>query len=81
MVYNPTCHEAWRNTTCLQILLSLNMENKIHVYDEKRISMIALWCPTFIIMADFLMPETQQPIMVTILIIYSSYFLKNLVEC
>ena len=34
----------------------------------------------FAIMADFLMPEPQQPIIVVILIIYSSYFLKDLVE-
>ena len=39
--------------------------------------MIALWSHHSIIMADFLMPETQQPIMV---IIQSFYFLKLLVE-
>ena len=33
-----------------------------------------------VIMADFIMPETQQPIIVIILIIYSPYFLKDLVE-
>ena len=34
-----------------------------------------------VIMADFIrMPETQQPIIVIILIIYSPYLLKNLVE-
>ena len=31
-------------------------------------------------MADFIMPETQQVIIVIILIIYSLYLLKNLVE-
>ena len=33
-----------------------------------------------VIMVDFIMPETQQPIIVTILIIYSLYLLKDLVE-
>ena len=33
-----------------------------------------------VIMADFLMFETQQPIIVIIFIIYSSYFLKDLIE-
>ena len=33
-----------------------------------------------VIMADFIMPETQQPIIVIILIIYSPYLLKDLVE-
>ena len=42
--------------------------------------MIALWYHHSVIMADFLMPETQQPIIVIILIIYSSYFLQVLVE-
>ena len=28
--------------------------------------------------ADFLMPETQEPIMVNMLIIYSSYFVRTL---
>ena len=32
------------------------------------------------IMADFIKPETQQPIIVIILIIYSHYLLKDLVE-
>ena len=36
---------------------------------------IALWCYHSVIM-----PETQQPIIVIILIIYSSYFLEVLVE-
>ena len=30
--------------------------------------------------ADFIMPETQQPIIVIILVIYSPYLLKDLVE-
>ena len=43
--------------------------------------MIALWCPALkVIMADFVMPETQQPIIVIILIIYSPYLSKDLVE-
>ena len=40
--------------------------------------MIALLCPAFL--ADFIMPETQQPIIVIFLIIYSPYLLKDLVE-
>ena len=31
-------------------------------------------------MAEYLMPEKQQSIIVNILIIYSSYFLKDLVD-
>ena len=44
--------------------------------------MIALWCATFSNHANFLMPETQQPIIVIILIIYMyfPYFIKGLVE-
>ena len=33
-----------------------------------------------VIIADFIMPETQQSIIVIILIIYSPYLLKDLVE-
>ena len=33
-----------------------------------------------VIMADFIMPKTHQPIIVIILIIYSVYLLKDLVE-
>ena len=33
-----------------------------------------------VITADFIMPETQQPIIVIILIIHSPYLLKDLVE-
>ena len=33
-----------------------------------------------VIIADFIMPETHQPIIVVILIIYSIYLLKDLVE-
>ena len=53
------------------------MINKI--YREKSIPMTALWCPAFSnhVMADFIIPEAQQPIIV---IIYSPYFLKDLVE-
>ena len=48
------------------------------IYREKSIPMIALWwCPA---LADFIMPETQQSIIVIILIIYSPYLLKDLVE-
>ena len=43
------------------------------IYREKSIPMTALWCLAF-------MPETQQPIIVIILIIYSPYLLKDLVE-
>ena len=45
--------------------------------------MIALWYYDYhhsVIMTDFLMPETQQPIIVIILIIHSYYFLQVLVE-
>ena len=60
------------------IVKSVTIYNKI--YREKSIPMIALWCPAFSIMVDFIMPETQQPIIVIILIIYSPYLLKDLVE-
>ena len=42
--------------------------------------MTALWCPAFSNNGYFIMPETQQPIIVIILIIYSPYLLKDLVE-
>ena len=42
--------------------------------------MIAWWCHHSVIMADFLMPETQQTIIVIILVIHSSYFKKLIVE-
>ena len=50
-------------------------EMKINkIYREKRIPMTALWCPAYsVIMANFIMPETHQPIIVIILIIYSVY--------
>ena len=41
---------------------------------------IASWIPKLIIMADFLMHEAQQPIIVTIFIMQSSYFLKGLAQ-
>ena len=42
--------------------------------------MTALWCPwPAQHSADFIMPKTQQPIIVIILMIYSPY-LKDLVE-
>ena len=44
---------------------------------EKQIPMIALQCST---LADFPMPEAQQPITVINLTIYFSYPLKDLVE-
>ena len=47
------------------------------IYGEKSIPMIALWCPTFIIMAD---SETLHTIIAIILIIYFSYFLEVHVE-
>ena len=49
--------------------------------EKKSIPMIA-FCGVqhSVIMADFIMPETQQPIVVIILIIYSLYLLKNLIE-
>ena len=54
-------------------------ENKI--YGEQSIPTIAFSVVSFSKhIADFVMPGTQQPIVVIILIIYSSYFLKDLVE-
>ena len=50
------------------------------IYREKSIPMTALWCLTSVIMAEFIMSETQQPIIVILLIIYSPYLLKDLVE-
>ena len=67
------------------ILYSKLMKHDIHKQDIQRkkypydcfvVSNIhSLW-----IVADFLISETQQPSMIIILIIYSSYFLKDLVE-
>ena len=57
-----------------------------HYYRDKSIPMIALWYHHSVIMDDFLIPGTQQPIIigccvpVNTLIIHSSYFLKHLVE-
>ena len=50
-------------------------------YIEKKV-FLGLLCGVqhSVIMANFIMPETQQPIIVIILIIYSVYLLKNLVE-
>ena len=50
-------------------------------YIEKKVS-LRLLCGVqhSVIMAEFIMPETQQPIIVIILIIYSPYLLKDLVE-
>ena len=47
------------------------------VYREKSIPMTALWCPHSVIMADFIMPGIQQPIIVIISIIYSPYLLRT----
>ena len=52
------------------------------IYREKSVPMTALWCPAlihYIIMDNFIMPETHQPNIVIILIIYF-YLLKDLVE-
>ena len=46
-------------------------------YGEKSTPVIALYCHHSVIMADFLMPEIQQPIIVMILIINSPYFIKG----
>ena len=50
-------------------------------YIEKHVA-LRLLCGAqhSVIMADFLMLETQQPIIVIILIIHSPYLLKDLVE-
>ena len=47
---------------------------------RKGVPMIALWFYHSVNVDDFLMPETQQPIIIIILIIYSSYYLTNLVK-
>ena len=63
---------------------SNNVREQIHsynkIYREQSIPMTALWCPAFSYHGEFIMPETQQPIIVIILIIYSPYLLKDLVE-
>ena len=52
-----------------------------HCLNKKNVSLLLL-CDVqhSIIMADFIMPETQQPVIVIILITYSPYTLKDLVE-
>ena len=59
----------------MHIVLSLTR------YIEKKVS-LRLLCGVHhsVIMANFIMPETHQPIIVIILIIYSVYLLKDLVE-
>ena len=49
---------------------------------EKKVSLQLLLCGIqhSVIMADFLILETQQAIIVIIFIIYSPYFLKDLIE-
>ena len=49
---------------------------------EKKVSLQLLLCGIqhSVIVADFLMLETQQPIIVIIFIIYSPYFLKDLIK-
>ena len=55
--------------------------NKCIYYIEKKVSLWLLYgVQHSVIMADFIMPETQQPIIVIILIIYSPYLSKDLVE-
>ena len=49
-------------------------------YIEKKVSLWLLFDQHSVIMADFIMPETQQAIIVIILITYSPYILKDLVE-
>ena len=57
--------------------MNLTLETR-YMYIEKKVSLWLL-CGVqhTVIMANFIMPETNQPIIV---IIYSVYFLKNLVE-
>ena len=61
----------------VKMRITVSIESVTSVYREK----ISLWLlygvQHSVIMADF---ETQQPIIVIILIIYSLYLLKNLVE-
>ena len=56
-------------------MIALQIQVKIKVF-------LSLLCGVHhsVIMANFMMPETLQPIIVIILIIYSVYLLKNLVE-
>ena len=49
----------------------------VHVHGENY-PMIALWCHHSLIMTDFLMPATQQHIIIIILVVYSFYFLTFL---
>ena len=44
--------------------MSKCLTNKIYIVRRKSIPMITLWYHHSVIMADFLMPETQQPIIV-----------------
>ena len=58
-------------------ILNLN-ETK---YIEKKVSLWLLCSVQHsVIMANFTMPETRQPMIVIILIIYTVYILKNVVE-
>ena len=62
---------------CTTVTLLNEMVNKQDILRNK----VSLWLLLYsVIMADFIMPETQQPIIVIILIIYSSYLLKDIVE-
>ena len=53
---------------------------KTSVYREKKYPYDCFMVSHSVIMTDFIMPKTQQPIIVIILIIYSLYLSKNLVE-
>ena len=58
--------------------LHVNIKIHVHVYREKSILLFGV--QHSVIMANFITPETHQPIIVIILFIYSVYLLKNLLE-
>ena len=66
-------HNSWVSTS--------NTHTQKQVYIEKKVSLWLLYgVQHSVIMADFIKHETQQAIIVIILIIYSPYILKDLVE-
>ena len=62
-------------------MVDIDLQYKSTRYIEEKLS---LWLLCGVqhsaLMANFIMPESQQPITVIILIIYSSYLLKDIVE-
>ena len=65
-------------TLTVSILLKTDYNgNKIHVYREKKFLWLLCGVQHSVIMADFIMPETQQLTIVIIFIIYSPYLLRT----